>query len=71
MKFDTEHTPIVAFLVFLTIMIIAFAVSSVYETRERQETIREIVKTIRVLQEKGFDSEAMKLTNALKEMNQK
>ena len=71
MKFDTEHTPIVAFLVFLTIMVIAFAVSSVYETRERQETIREIVKTIRVLQEKGFDAEAMKLTNALKEMKQK
>lgn len=71
MKFDPEHTPIVAFFVFLTIALVSFSVSSVYETRERQETIREIVKTIRVLQEKGFDAEAMKLTNALKEMKQK
>ncbi len=49
-------------------MFIAFAVSSVYETHERQETIREIVKTIRVLQEKGLEAEALKLTNALNEM---
>lgn len=68
MKFDPDYTPVLAFFVFLTIMFVSFAVSSVYETRERQETIREIVKTIRVLQEKGFDAEALKLTNALKEM---
>lgn len=68
MKIDSEHTPIIAFFVFLSIMFIAFAVSSVYETCERQETIREIVKTIRVLQEKGLEAEALKLTNALNEM---
>ena len=68
MKFDSEYTPVVAFLIFLSITIIAFAVSSVYETRERQETIREIVKTIRVLHEKGLEAEALNLTNALKEM---
>ena len=68
MKFDPDHTPLIAFFVFLIIMFVSFAVSSIYETRERQETIREIVKTIRVLQEKGFDAEALKLTNVLKEI---
>ena len=65
MKFDSENTPIVAFMVFMSIMVIVFGVSCVYETRERQETIREIVKTIRVLQEKGLEVEAKKLADQL------
>ena len=68
MKFDSEYTPMVAVLVFLSIMFISFSVSFAYETHERQETIREIVKTIRVLQEKGLEVEAKALSKQLEKM---
>jgi hypothetical protein len=68
MKFDSEDTPLIALMIFLLMMFITLVASSAYETYERQETIREIVKTIRVLQEKGLEVEAKALSKQLEKM---